>query len=95
MLWTTFKWLVNTSFRNVNKDVALDIQDNRVGNNTPKTSKTKLSETVPTYEKMMKTRILQYQPFDILKHCSDFNQGYLYISLVMDEHQKRASWHIL
>ena len=50
MLWTTFKWLVNTSFRNVNKDVALDIQDNRVGNNTPKTSKTKLSETVPTYE---------------------------------------------
>ena len=50
MLWTTFKWLVNTSLRNVNKDVAIDIQDNRIGNNTPKTNKPKHAETVPTGE---------------------------------------------
>ena len=90
MLWTTFKWLVNTSFRNVNKDVALDIQDNRVGNNTPKTNRTKQTETISTYENDENQNI-SIPTLRHPKHCSKFNQGHLYIPLVMDEHKKRAS----
>jgi hypothetical protein len=36
LLWTAFKWLINTSLRNVNLDVALDIGENHIRNNTPR-----------------------------------------------------------
>ena len=36
LLWTAFKWLINTSLRNVNLDVALDVEENHIRNNTPR-----------------------------------------------------------
>ena len=36
LLWTAFKWLINTSLRNVNLDVAFDIEENHIRNNTPR-----------------------------------------------------------